>query len=552
MNTRPRQARGLLLLCGLLLCLPVHADGVSRALLDIHERLYVEGAGASIFPGTTVYEPALVSAFYESRDYRPAWIDADYAREMLQLLQSSADEGLDPSDYHYPELLALQEQYRREWSDNNALRAQAEVLLTDGLLLYARHLIQGKVDPTTLDTTWNYTRRELDPEEVAAALASAISERRVATVLDGLKPGFGFYGIMKEQLAHYRELARDDGFSPLPTDVVLHPGDQHETVAALRRRLQQMAYLPQAVQASDLFDEPVELAVQALQRDNGLAVDGVVGRQTFEVLNLSPAEKIDRIRINLDRLRWINDTTSDDFIVVNIAGFELYYLRNLETVWETPVMVGKIQTRTPIFHERLSYLEFNPTWNAPRSLVRGLVPKFKADPAFATEKGYRFYDAAGQEVSAASIDWPAQSPRSFPYRVVQMPGPANAMGQVKFMFPNQHAIYLHDTPSRELFSRSQRAFSAGCIRVKNPLELARVLLDDPDNWSARQIQALVDSGRPREVVRMQRDVDVLLMYWTVSPSADGRLQFHSDIYQLDPPALAALDATPRPDSLAQN
>ncbi len=543
--------RILLLLSGLLLALPGQAE-VSRALLDIHERLYLEQDGGAIFPDATVYEPTLVEAFYESRDFQPAWTDAEYAREMLQLLKSSEDEGLNPEDYHYGELLALREEYRKLWSDKDYLRAKAEVLLTDGILLYAKHLLQGKVDPRTLDSSWNYARRDVDPPAVARSLANPIATRQVAQVLEGLKVDTGFYTLMKQQLEHYRQLAANEQFSPIPEDVVLHPGDRHRNVALLRKRLKQMSYLEPNAPDTDVFDVSIEEAVRQLQRDHDLDADGVVGRQSYQVLNLSFRDKVDLLRINMDRLRWINQEVPDDYVVVNIAGYELYYMRNRQLQWETPVMVGTIDTRTPIFHARLRYLEFNPTWNTPRSLIRrSLFPKFKANPQYAIDKRYKLYDGKGGEVDPLSIDWNAYTARTFPYRVVQMPGPANAMGRVKFMFPNQHAVYLHDTPSRELFSRSQRAFSAGCIRVKNPLELARVLLDDPANWSADSIAALVDSGAPQQVASIKRKVDVLLMYWTVSPTSGGRIQFHHDIYQLDPAALAALDAPPRSSGYAQ-
>jgi len=543
--------RILLLLSGLLLALPGQAE-VSRALLDIHERLYLEQDGGAVFSDATVYEPILVGAFYESRDYQPAWIDPEYAGEMLQLLKSSEDEGLNPADYHYGELLELREEYRKLWSDKDYLHAKAEVLLTDGVLLYARHLIQGKVDPRTLDSSWNYARRDFVPAQVARNLADAIANRGVAAVLEGLKSDSGFYLLMKQQLRHYRQLAADEQFSPIPEDVVLHPGDRHRNVATLRKRLKQMSYLASNAPETDVFDGSVQEAVRQLQRDHDLDVDGVVGKQSYQVLNLSFSDKVDRLRINMDRLRWIRQELSDDYIVVNIAGYELYYMRNRQLQWETPVMVGTIDTRTPIFQARLRYLEFNPTWNAPRSLImRNLFPKFKANPRYAIDKGYKFYDGKGAEVEPLSIDWNAYTARTFPYRVVQMPGPANAMGRVKFMFPNSHAVYLHDTPSRQLFSRNQRAFSAGCIRVKNPLELARVLLDDPSHWSADSIQALVDSGAPQQVVRMQREVDVMLIYWTASPTSGDRIQFHHDIYQLDPAALAALDAPPRSSGYVQ-
>ena len=215
-----------------------------------------------------------------------------------------------------------------------------------------------------------------------------------------------------------------------------------------------------------------------------------------------------------------------------------------DLIWQTPVMVGSINTRTPIFRKRLRYLEFNPTWNVPRSLVaRNLYSRFATQPDYIDTMGYQFFNAGG-EVNPETIDWGAYTGANFPYRVIQNPGPENAMGRVKFMFPNRHAVYLHDTPSRALFQRSQRAFSAGCIRVSDPLELARLLLNDPDKWSANQIQALVDGAEPQQVVQMQRPVDVLLMYWTVSPEDSQRLEFHDDVYGLDAPALAALDAPP--------
>jgi murein L,D-transpeptidase YcbB/YkuD len=537
----------LVFFCGVL---PAHA-GVSRALLDIQERLFLERSGRNIFPGASIYEPDFVNKFYELAGYQPVWTDPDYALEMLELIRSSEQEGLNPADYHYETLLTLREEYQKPWSDKDYLRAQAEMLLTDGLLLYARHLIQGKIDPRSLDDSWNYTRRDFDPESAARSLFEAVRTKTVGQTLEGLKPDLDFYRRMKHSLVDYRQQAKGDKFVTVPEGKVLRRGDNHSNVVPLRHRLKQMGYLDTSAPDSRTFDDGVDRAVRQLQRDNALDVDGIVGRQCFALLNLSFEERIDRLRINLDRVRWITQDISSDFIVVNIAGYELYYIQGNALRWTTPVMVGTIDTRTPIFQARLKYLEFNPTWNAPRSIVgRSLLPKFRANPQYAVDKGYRLLDSRGNPVDPLALDWSRYTANNFPYRVVQMPGPANAMGQVKFMFPNRHAVYLHDTPARALFSRSQRAFSAGCIRVKNPLELARLLLDDPGQWSSSQIQALVDSGAPRQNVNMQRSVDVMLMYWTVSPTAGERLRFTQDIYELDLPALAALDTPPVPSRFA--
>ena len=523
---------------------PAVTADVSRALLDIQERLYLERDGARVFDNAVVYEPSLVDAFYQQRGYQPAWTDAAYAREMLEILASSTLEGLNPADYHYDEIMALVEAFDAPWSDTDALRAQAEVLLTDGIVLYGKHLMQGKVDPRSLDASWNYSRRSLDPADVARNLADAIERKEVASKLEALKVDTPFYRLMREKLAYYRTRARTEQFSIVPSDKVLREGDRHPNVAALGKRLRQMGYLEGNNDAGSYFSPEMAAAVRALQRDHALDVDGIVGGQSFRVLNLSASERETLLRINLDRARWIRQDQTNEYIVVNIAGFELYYLRQGELIWQTPVMVGSIDTRTPIFRKRMRYLEFNPTWNVPRGLLsRSLYPRLASDPGYVDAKGYEFFGAGGK-VDPATIDWSAYSGANFPYRVVQKPGPQNAMGRVKFMFPNHHAVYLHDTPSRELFARSQRAFSAGCIRVKNPLELARLLLDDQDNWSAERIGALVDSARPQQVVQMQRPVDVLLMYWTVSPEDSRRLEFHEDIYGLDAAAFAALEAPP--------
>lgn len=531
------------LLLAMLLATTVRAD-VSRALLEIHERLYLEEDGSGVLPAARVQQPDFVARFYELAEFQPMWTESGYAQEMLELLRSSELEGLNPADYHLDTLLELKHQYDQPWSDKGFLRAQVEVLLTDGILLYARHLIEGKVDPRTLDASWNYSRRDFDADQVAQSLLQAIAQRRVTEALEALKPDVEFYGLMKDALLQYRQQAGKEVFAPVPEDELLRRGDTHANVISLRHRLHQMGYL-QVSEPNRQFDAGLESAVLAMQRDHGLEADGIVGRDSFSVLNLSAEARVERLRINLDRLRWMAQDISEDFVVVNIAGFELYYVRDGIMQWETPVMVGSINTRTPVFQARLKYLEFNPTWNVPRSILgRSLLPKFKANPQYAVDKGYRFLDSKGNPADPLKIDFKRYSGANFPYRVVQMPGPDNAMGRVKFMFPNRHAVYLHDTPSRELFSRSERAFSSGCIRVKNPLTLAEVLLDDPAKWSGAQVSALVDSGQPRQVVQMPRRVDVMLMYWTVSPAAGGGIQFHRDIYDLDPAALQALNATP--------
>ena len=517
---------------------------VSREILNITERSFLNTDSEAVAGVAEIYQPEFINELYQQSRHQPIWTIGNSA-PLLALLRSSEREGLNPSDYHYNELLALQAEVGEAWVNPDVLSAQFDVLMSDGLLLYARHLVEGKIDPRSLDATWNYGRREYVAEDVASRLLAAASQGALPELLDSLKPQSDFYQQMRISLEYYRELSDTEQFFLIPPDKVLKPDQSHANVALLRRRLKQLSYLPPDSPETEYFDAQLAGAVRMFQNDHGIDSDGIVGRQSYEVLNITFQQRVDQLRVNMDRLRWINQSVSNEFIVVNIAGYELYYLKDGQLYWETPVMVGTINTRTPIFQAQLQYLEFNPTWNVPRSIImRSLFGKFRADPQYVIDKGYRLLDSSGKSVDPLSINWSNFTAATFPYRVVQMPGPANAMGRVKFMFPNRHAVYLHDTPSRELFSRTQRAFSAGCIRVKNPLELARLLLDDPGNWSGENIDALIERGDPQTVARIQRKIDVMLMYWTVSPTAGSRIQFHPDVYGLDPGALFALDASP--------
>jgi murein L,D-transpeptidase YcbB/YkuD len=208
-------------------------------------------------------------------------------------------------------------------------------------------------------------------------------------------------------------------------------------------------------------------------------------------------------------------------------------------------MVGAIRTQTPIFRADMSYLEFNPTWTVPRSIIRkSLYGKFAADPNYISEHQYKLYSSDGAEVDPQSLDWSQYSANRFPFRVVQQPGPGNALGRVKFMFPNKYAVYLHDTPSKALFSRTARAFSHGCVRVRDPMHFASLLLADESGWNRERIDQVVDSEE-RTVVRFGDPVDIMLMYWTTGPDLASGIKFHPDIYSRDPRSLELLKEKPR-------
>jgi murein L,D-transpeptidase YcbB/YkuD len=229
---------------------------------------------------------------------------------------------------------------------------------------------------------------------------------------------------------------------------------------------------------------------------------------------------------------------SDNFLIVNIAGYELYLYQEGKVSWKSNVVVGKNYTKTPVFKGKMSYIIINPTWTVPRSIARGMIAKIKKNPNYLTEKNFMVVDSKRNPVDEQQIDWSALSRQNFPYWFVQKASPTNALGQIKFMLPNKHAIYLHDTPAKSLFGREQRAFSHGCVRVDQPFKLAEHILSDDEAWSAQTLQSTVDSAETTRV-NLAKPLDVFLMYWTASQNSDG-FHFYPDIYKRDQVVLNAL------------
>jgi murein L,D-transpeptidase YcbB/YkuD len=333
------QALVLVVFCWHVQSPPAHAD-IQHELLDISESLLLDGQG-HLPDGSVIYQPAIIEDFYADGQYQPAWKDAKQAQQVLELLRDSALDGLDPEDYHYAELMALWSRRGQAIEQRDRARARFDVMLTDGFLLYVRHLLEGKVDPRLIDPTYNYGRRDFEPQQVADKLRRVINERRVSEIVEQARPDSPFYLQMKAALAHYRVLSMDP-FQPIPAGNVLKPGQTHADVVPLRRRLMELGYLGKEDLGAPQYDGVLEAAVRQFQGDHGIDIDGVVGAQSWGFLNMSWNERVNSLRINMDRLRWVYQDLSDDFIVVNIAGFELYYMREGELIWETPVMTGTV------------------------------------------------------------------------------------------------------------------------------------------------------------------------------------------------------------------
>lgn len=510
------------------LSVPAQAPALAQ---DIDEliRMRVEelqATGMLEIDGVSIASGNLIPRIYAARSFAPAWRSAAQIDSLTEVIEESYLEGLDPGDYHADAVRAA----RAAFAEGTAQeRADTDIVLTDSVIRLGYHLRFGKVDPVELDPGWNFSRELVgrDPAETIQAAIDAPSMREFARQV--IPRGFP-YERLKAALAEYRAIAAAGwpGIGPGPT---LKIGMSDARVPALAERLTATGDLEEGVAVGENgpYEETLADGVKRFQARHGLAQDGTVGPATLAALNVPVEERIAQIRANLERARWVFNELEDDFIVVNIAAFRLDVVRDRETVWQARVVVGQPYRRTPVFKATMRYLVFNPTWTVPPTVFRfDILPELRRNAGYLLSRNIDVLDADGNVVDPSTVDWTTRS--GFPYRFVQRPGAANALGRVKFMFPNEQAVYLHDTPSRELFARESRAFSSGCIRVENPLDLARVLLGP--GWDRARIDALIASGRT-DTVFLENPITVMLLYSTTEVDDEGRVFFLPDIYERD-------------------
>jgi murein L,D-transpeptidase YcbB/YkuD len=479
----------------------------------------------------------LTQQFYERRQHAPAWLKGTAPRptvaELIAALSAASEEGLDPQLYN----VSLLEQKRQTASQGflskrgfePAEAGEHDVWLTYLYLKYASDLADGLSDLARADAKWQIRPEKFDP---AASLEDALARNRIEESLRELTPDNPQYLALRRVLAEYRTQAAGGGWPTVPANLRLAPGQKSRNVALIAQRLSASGdYKGPAINtgATATYSTDLQEAVKRFQRRHGVTDDGIVSAPVVAEMNVPIDRRISQITLNLERWRWLPRDLGERHIVVNIPEYRLEVWERNQVPLAMRVVVGKQDTQTPIFNDVMTHLVFSPYWNVPPNIAEGeTLPEILKDPGFLDRNSMEVLDSDGNLIDPRSIDLadPAR------YRFRQRPGAHNSLGLVKFMFPNQYNVYLHDTPTDSLFARASRSFSHGCVRLENPMALAEYVLRDQPEWTRERIEEAMNAEQER-TVKLRSAIPVYLGYFTARVSADGIMQFRRDVYDID-------------------
>jgi len=549
----------LLLLFALVVVAPARAQSEDAFALRVDEILhaselpYLHRAGLG-------RESGVLRTLYGNRAGEPLWEQSGkpsaQALSLLQTLQDAQDDGLDPAQYE-ADLLARKLAELQSGPDATAAAwADWDVALSAVALRFIRHLHYGRIDPHRAGFDLNIPRAAIDLPATMEQLAGASD---FAGTIAAIEPHFRHYHLLKSALAKYRQLAADETLTTLPgfAGKSIRPGQAYAGAAALRQRLSIFGDLPQAdvvadkAASSEVLDEVLAAALSRFQQRHGLTMDGILGKGTLAALNVPPAVRVRQIELSLERWRWLPEFATPP-IIVNIPEFRLFAFQSNEDLEEgmlnMEVVVGQAyqEKRTPVFLGSLQYVVFRPYWDVPPSIARReILPAVRRDSRYLQAHHMELVRGGADnspvvEATAGNIALLAAGK----IRMRQIPGPDNALGEIKFLLPNPYNVYLHSTPAHQLFAQARRAFSHGCIRVSDPTALAAyVLRNAGDEWPAERIDAAMN-GAPNQRVRLSQPIQVMILYATAVAAESGRIYFFDDIYGHDHNLEKLLGLTP--------
>ncbi|MDR4516249.1 MAG: L,D-transpeptidase family protein [Nitrosomonas sp.] len=480
--------------------------------------------------------------FYMARNFQPAWTQNDSQRTQLEtvlaFLATAEEEGLNSEDYQLHHLAQLAE-------NPSHSGYELEFFTTLSLLQFSSDLYRGRFTAANIDPDWHISQPYFN---AVSFLSEAIDSGNLQHSLENLAPGIPSYWLFKNALAKYRDLVtRQVSWQQIPKIHLIRPGDTHPVIPLIRKRITQAfdthgktEFNPgfsNESENSHRYDTDLVNAIKAFQLQHGLNTDGIIGKNTLNALNKTPLEKIQQLRINMERLRWLPRDLGNRYLLVNIAGYQLAAIENNQYILDMRIIVGRNYRSTPSFSSRITHLIVNPFWNVPDSIARkDLLPKQQKNPDYFSNlniKVYPNYAYNSEPIDPDSIDWAAIG-NGFPYALRQDPGYQNALGTIKFMLPNRFSIYLHDTPSKELFDKDIRTFSSGCIRLEKPLQLAKFSLRD--DTSIESLKEQINSGKTIKI-NLPQPLPTYIVYLTAWVDSQDKIHYSPDTYERDKRAL---------------
>ncbi len=476
-----------------------------------------------------------LASVYHQTGLCPLWVTPAGPRPgasvVLDFLLKAEAEGLDPQNYEVDQISALFTAHQPD-----AL-ARLDTLLTFNLIKYIHDVSRGQIKPRNADPALFAEAGDINFEPLDT-IEKVQSTPDLAGYLAGLPPAHAHYTKLKKALKAYRAIEKAGGWPSIPAGKTIRPGDRDERIPVVILRLAVTGDLDPGIVQAPFYDPALKRSIARFQTRHGLAPDGVIGPNTLAAMNVPVSSDIKQIIINMTRWRWQEHDLGEKYILVNIANFDLTAFENGREVFTLPVIVGKFQHQTPIFSDRINYIDLNPFWNVPTSIARNEdLPKLRKDPQYLRKRHVRLFSGWGAdavELDSSAIDWRNVSPaRMAQFKLRQDPGPWNALGQAKFIFPNKYDVYLHDTPTQNLFSRTLRDFSHGCIRVSDPSRLAAFALSNaPGGWTAEKIDALLKDGK-RATLHLTTPLPVHITYQTSWVDKSGIIYFNRDVYGRD-------------------
>jgi L,D-transpeptidase YcbB len=493
---------------------------------------------------------------YRAANYQPLWLQgiagqpglqlSDTAVELIQILDETAADGWQKYPFRLAAIHNLLTTYKSTTDSQNRpgirQNAELELELTNAALAYGQMVLENRLLPDIQETDQGIAvqasmAKHMPVEHFLQAFLQAASRHQPAPLLQQLTPQSAAYKALRAEFNRYRNLAASGHWQTLPSGLILKPGDSDEHIPALRQRLQQYGDLgsPDPTINPVLFDDSLRLALQQFQSRHNLPASGQLDRNTLQALNEPPEYIARKIALNMKRQRFMPDIPDERYILVNAADFRLHLYEQGRETLDMKVIVGQPAHRTPIMVHAITQLELAPTWSVPnRIAIEDLLPRFRKDADHVSQNNYRISlkTDPGTALDPATINWNDVSTSKFPYRIVQSPGVHNALGKVKFLFPNQQSIYLHDTSQPSLFRKSSRALSSGCVRLEKPMELTEYLLAGQTSWDMERVQQTIRNHQQTRL-NLLRPVPLYLMYWTAWVDEQGHLQLRDDVYKRD-------------------